>query len=177
MDRAPERASDASTVGDPFQAPDPYAGAEARVRTLLDDASDGDIDAYLDAFSGRLRARLEREIAETGPRGLRRGSAQGRRDAQGPRRVRPAGRRSRRRARVVVETVYPDRNERQTFRVERASADDTWRVADVELVRTHQPKAKYGSLATFGGPEGVPVPTEPGASAGPAAATAPPETP
>ena len=59
---------------------------------------------------------------------------------------------------MVVEAVYPDRNERQTYRLERA--DGNWLVADVETVRAHQPRARFGAPATFREPEGVPVPVE-----------------
>jgi hypothetical protein len=58
-------------------------------------------------------------------------------------------------AHVTVETVYPDRNERQTFRVERFNG--TWTVADVETVRSHQPQSKFGTPASYIAPEGVPV--------------------
>jgi hypothetical protein len=63
-------------------------------------------------------------------------------------------------ARVTVEAVYPDRNERQTYRIERTDAG--WLVAGVETVRGHQPKSKYGSPAVFVAPEGVPVPAQGG---------------
>lgn len=56
---------------------------------------------------------------------------------------------------VTVEAVYPDRNERQTYRLEKDG--DAWRVVAVETVKSHMPKAKYGSFATFDAPEGVPV--------------------
>ena len=57
---------------------------------------------------------------------------------------------------VTVEAVYPDRNERQTYRVEsRASG---WLVTSVETVKSHQPRSKYGTPAMYVAPEGPPVP-------------------
>jgi hypothetical protein len=58
----------------------------------------------------------------------------------------------------VVESVYPDRNERQTYRLERAGGG--WLVAEVETVRAHRPAVKFGAPASFREPEGVPVPPE-----------------
>ena len=110
--------------------------------------------AYLDAFSGPLRKRLEREIGERG------GDAFGE-DLRSAARARKshavfaAESDGDDAARVTVETIYPDRNERQTYRVERKNGD--WLVADVETLRSHQPKAKFGAPANYLAPEGVPV--------------------
>lgn len=58
-------------------------------------------------------------------------------------------------ARVIVESVYPDRNERQTYRLEKQGT--SWLVSEVASVKTHQPKAKFGQPASYIAPEGVPV--------------------
>jgi hypothetical protein len=58
-------------------------------------------------------------------------------------------------ARVTVETVYPDRNERQTYHL--AQEAGGWLVNDVETVRSRVPKSRYGMPASYEEPEGVPV--------------------
>jgi hypothetical protein len=127
---------------------------EGRVRSLLADASAGDVPAYLAAFAPPLRARYEREADEKGRLAFAealRSAAKARKshavfapEADGPDS-----------SKVVVEAVYPDRNERQTYRLERIEGG--WLVADVETVRGHRPQAKFGTPASYREPEGVPV--------------------
>jgi hypothetical protein len=140
----------------PASAPAPASPAEARVQSLLDEARRGDVDSYLGGFAGPLRQRLEREAGERGRAAfaddlraaarLRKSHAVFAAEPDGPDA-----------ARVTVEAVYPDRNERQTYRVERDGPTGAWLVTGVETVRSHQPKAKYGSPAAFIAPEGNPV--------------------
>ena len=114
------------------------------------------MEAYLEAFGGSLRARLEHEAKELGWAAF---SARLRRAGQvktshaifaaepdGP---------GVDAARITVETAYRDRLERQTYRLERA--DGTWLVTEVETARDVVPKNPLGSLATYEEPEGVPV--------------------
>jgi hypothetical protein len=138
--------------------PDPLAGASARVQALLEAGRAGDVAAYLDAFGPPLRARLERTIAEGG----RDAFAAGLKAAAKARRGRavfdpvPDGPDD---ALVTVEFVYDDRNERQTFRLRREgdATSEGWRVVDVAGVRGREPASRYGTLASFEGPEGNPV--------------------
>jgi hypothetical protein len=60
-------------------------------------------------------------------------------------------------ARITVETVYPDRNERQTYHLALQSQGGGWLVNDIETVRSQVPKAKFGTPASYQEPEGVPV--------------------
>jgi hypothetical protein len=131
--------------------PDPV---EARLNTLLDDAWRGDVPGYLDSFSGPLRERLEREVNERGRDAF---AADLRRSARSRKShavfaVEPEGDSA---ARITVETVYPDRNERQTYHLARESGG--WLVDDVETVRSQVPKARFGAEASYQEPEGVPV--------------------
>jgi hypothetical protein len=151
----PERQAPGTDPGPSREEPeDPHAGAEERLRGLLERARAGDVPGYLGSFSGELRQRLEREVAEKG-RGtfseeLRR--AAGARKSHAVFAPEPDGPDA---ARIVVESVYPDRNESQAYRLERGP--DGWRVAEVETVRGHAPKARFGTPATYQEPEGVPV--------------------
>ncbi len=128
--------------------------AEEAVRKLLKCGENGDVPGYLEAFAGPLKARLEREVRERGRESfaddLRRAATS--RKSHAVFAAEPEGDAA---ARVTVETVYPDRNERQTYRIEKTT--DGWRVADVATVKSHQPAAKFGTSASYIAPEGVPV--------------------
>jgi hypothetical protein len=131
--------------------PDPV---EARLNTLLDDAWRGDVSSYLNDFAGQLRARLEREADERGRAAF---AADLQRTARSRKShaifaVEPEGEGA---ARITVETVYPDRNERQTYHL--AQDRGVWLVTDVETVRSQVPKARFGTAASYQEPEGVPV--------------------
>lgn len=132
--------------------------AEARVHALLESAWKGDVVSYLDAFDGPIKSRLEREVDERGREAFAadlRKAARARKSHA----VFAAESDSDETARVVVETVYPDRNERQTYRIDRKPKG--WLVTEVETIRGHQPKAKFGDQADYQAPEGVPVQTAP----------------
>jgi hypothetical protein len=132
----------------------PAHPAESCVQALMESARQGDVAAYLDAFTGDLRKRLDREIAERGRGAFADdlGTAARSRKSHAVFSAETEGADA---ALVTVEAVYPDRNERQTYRIEKTG--DRWLVVGVETVRSVQPKAKYGSMATFEAPEGVPV--------------------
>ncbi len=132
--------------------------AEETVRSLLRSGQEGDVAAYLAAFTGPLMARLEREVEGRGRStfadDLKRAAAA--RKSHAIFAAEPDGDAA---ARVAVETVYPDRNERQTYRVEKTA--DGWRVADVATVMSLQPAARFGAPASYIAPEGVPVQVPP----------------
>ncbi|MGE3819660.1 MAG: hypothetical protein AB7I30_09510 [Isosphaeraceae bacterium] len=157
--RVPEDSSQAA-VSTPVPSPaivNETHPAEARIQALLESARIGDVSAYLDAFSGPLRERLERQVTERGKDAF----AEELRQASTARKSHatfaaeeegPAD------ALVTVEAVYPDRNERQTYRLERAGPEAVWRVTDVARIRSVTPSAKFGAPATYQAPEAVPVP-------------------
>ncbi len=128
--------------------------AEARVHALLQSASEGDVRAYLAAFDGPLLQRLEHEVDARGREAF---AADLRRAARlrKSRAVFAADFEGEDVASVAVETVYPDRIERQTFRLGRKPQG--WFVTEVTTARGHEPKSKFGSAAGFHEPEGVPV--------------------
>jgi hypothetical protein len=128
--------------------------AEERIRTLLQSARDGNIQAYLGAFDGPLRQRLEREIAERGRDAFAADLGQAARSRKSHA-IFAAESEPEDVARVAVETVYSDRIERQTFCLCRKR--EGWLVTELSTVRGHEPKSKFGSPASFHEPEGVPV--------------------
>jgi hypothetical protein len=128
--------------------------AEVRVGSLLESALNGDVAGYLNCFTGPLRQRLEREVSERGrdvfAADLKRAARS--RKSHAIFAVELEGEAA---ARITVETVYPDRNERQTYHL--AQEAGGWLVNDVETIRSQVPKARYGMPATYQEPEGVPV--------------------
>jgi hypothetical protein len=135
------------------------SAAEQAVHELLRCGEGGDVAGYLAAFAEPLKTRLEREVDERGRSAfaddLKR--AAGARKSHAVFAAEPDGDAI---ARVAVETIYPDRNERQVYRVEKTASG--WRIADVSTVRSHQPAAKFGTPASYIAPEGVPVQAPPG---------------
>ena len=141
-----------------------FEGATSCIEGLLASARAGDVASYLAAFGGPLRDRLAREADELGRDAfalqLRRAS-QARKshaiftpESEGG---------SGDGARIVVESTFADRIERQTFRLEHAP--NRWLITETETAREHVPKTPFGSLAKYQEPEGPPVNTvddEPG---------------
>jgi hypothetical protein len=156
----PERGTESGTGTDittsttsRSNTPDP---AEVRLAALLDCAARGDVAGYLDCFGDPLRQRLRREADERGrdtfAADLKRAARS--RKSHAIFAVEPEGPAA---ARITVETVYPDRNERQTYHLTQETPAAGWLVTDVEIVRSQVPKARYGTQATYQEPEGVPV--------------------
>jgi hypothetical protein len=158
----------AGPASHPTAASDRSRTPEGRLRALLEDARAGDVDAYLDAYAEPLRSRIAREADEAGHTAfaaeLRRAAAARRGHALFA--PEPDGADA---VRIAVEMVYPDRNERQVYRLERGP--DGWRIAAVESPHGRSPDARFGTPATYREPEGIPVqgivPPESAEDAGP----------
>jgi len=135
-------------------------GAADRIEGLFASARDGDAAAYLGAFDGPLRARLEREADERGRDAFaallrRAGLARKSHAIFAPE---PDGNRAGL-ARITVDSTFADRLERQTFRLERTSGG--WLVTEIETAHQHVPRNAPGTLATYQEPEGSPVAVDP----------------
>jgi hypothetical protein len=136
------------------EARDSLSGAEDRLQDLLASAQQGSVSAYLSVFAEPMRLRLEREVKERGRDAFAadlRHAAETRKSHAifAPEAEAPTA------ARITVETVYADRNERQMYHL--IHGPDGWLVADVETVRSHTPIARFGTPASYQEPEGVPV--------------------
>ena len=159
--RGPASTAQAVPEIGPFAAADrspiELGGVADRIEALLDCARRGDVSGYLSSYSGPLRTRLNHQVDEVGRAAfaeeLRR-TARARKghaifepepDGDAPHS-----------ARIVVESTFADRIERQTFRLVRDGS--SWVIRDVETARDHLPPKPLGSLASFEEPEGVPVP-------------------
>lgn len=144
----------AASPSSPAPEDNPLRDAESALRDLLDRGKEGDVSGYLSAFAEPLRSRIEREAKE---RGFDRFAADLRQAAQARKShalfaPEPEGPDA---CRITVESVYPDRNERQTYRLENNGS--TWLVSSIENVRAREPIARYGAPAAYLAPEGVPV--------------------
>jgi hypothetical protein len=111
---------------------------------MFDAAASGDVETYVDCFTGSERQRLERELDDS------------RRDAFGRTLVDAVqslrGRAvfadgpvdaSSDRARYTVDRVYQTRTERQTYTMVRESG--TWRIQSVRTAESFQPETPYGT--------------------------------
>jgi len=146
-------AAERSDLG--FRPPE-LSGVAERIEYLLECARRGDVRGYVNSFCGAFRARLEQRVEELGPDAfanelrrfgqLKKGHTvfAAEPDDEAVEIVR-----------IAVETIFPDRNERQTYRLKRCLAE--WFVIDVGEARDLVPKNVVGSWATFREPEGVPV--------------------
>ncbi len=139
-------------------APD-LSGVAARIESLLELAKRGDVAAYLASFEGPLHARLARLADERGRVAFAadlRSTAEARKshalfDPEADGETEDS-------ARIVLESTFADRIERQTYRLVRV--DSGWAIRDVETARDRVPSKKLGSIASFQEPEGVPVTTD-----------------
>jgi hypothetical protein len=116
--------------------------AEETIRNLVRFGDEGNVENYLDSFVGRMRADLEHEVTEKGREAfaeelIKAASARKGHVVYAPR---PENRNS---LLVDFEAVYPDRNERQTYRVTRS--EETWKISGVSELKGGQPASKFGS--------------------------------
>lgn len=129
------------------EARDPEAEGDRLAQPVEDAfaaAKDGNLDRYLDQFSGPLRGQLARSRAEKGDGFLRDYLAR----LSGPikgiavhvdcQEMTGAGS-----VRVPVEFIYADRNEMQRFSLQRSAG--RWRIARIESVRAARTLIPYGT--------------------------------
>jgi hypothetical protein len=136
------------------------SGVTDRIEAWLDCARRGDVSGYLASCLGPLRSRLERQADEVG----RVAFAEDLRRTAGVRKSHALfepepDAESSDGARIVVESTFADRIERQTCLLSRQGS--TWLIRDVETAKDRLPPKPLGSLASFEEPEGVPVPVSP----------------
>jgi hypothetical protein len=151
-DSGPEPLSPSTTEEEPGRA------AEAALRGTLEAAGKGDVTAYLSSFGGALRQRLEHEVQGRGRAAFAGALQQAARARKGHALFAPEPDGPDVYV-IAVESVYPDRNERQAYRLDR-SPDDQWLITAVDSARPSTPRNKYGELAEFQAPQDVPVQAE-----------------
>lgn len=117
---------------------------EACIDRMFEAAKQGDVETYLDCFTGSERERLERELADQPKDAFARslaeavGSLKGRAVFKGN----PVGD-SADKWILPVDRVYVNRMERQTYHLVRES--NVWRIHTVETATSFQPDKPYGT--------------------------------
>jgi len=111
---------------------------------MFEPAKQGDVETYLDCFTGSERERLERELSDQPKEAFARSlveaveSLKGRAVFKGE-----ADGDSESNWVLPVERVYANRVERQTYRLVRESNE--WRIHTVETAISFQPDKPYGT--------------------------------
>jgi hypothetical protein len=121
-------------------------GSEAKpqdvIYRMLDGAAQGDVPGYLGCYSGVLLRRLQQSRDEMTPDGFARYLVQTNQQIKGVAISEPETR-SETEIDVRVEFVYQDRNEAQTFSLERSSGE--WKIARVSSAERVETLVPYGT--------------------------------
>jgi hypothetical protein len=135
---------DAPTKKTPAKSRSDIASPEDCVQRMFAAAEEGDVDAYLDCFTGRERGRLERELADQSRADYSRALQDALAEQKG-RAVFAADGDSEDsdRVAITVERVYATRMERQTYHLRREQ--NQWRIETVETAQSYQPEKAYGT--------------------------------
>jgi hypothetical protein len=123
-----------------FEAPG--AGPADCIEQMFAAAERGDVEAYLDCFTGAERERLERELALQPRDDYSRSLMQSIRDLKGRAVFEASASDQPFEATIIVERIYAHRIERQIYRLARESG--TWRIAAVQAAAPLQPEKAYG---------------------------------
>jgi hypothetical protein len=112
------------------------------VYAMFDAAKQGNVDAYLEAYSGAVRASLDQSLAEQGREKfaayLREQTASVKGIAlQEPQKLTDA------QARIQVEYVYQDRNETQWLTLDKAGS--AWKIVRIEAAQRVKTLVPYGT--------------------------------
>ena len=119
------------------------ASPEACLKRMFQAAEQGEVDAYLNCFTGQQRQRLERELGNQGASAF----AASLKSALDKLKGRALSGSSKvaddDRARMTVERIYERHAERQDYHFVRDSAG--WRIESVGQVQEFQPPIPYGT--------------------------------
>jgi hypothetical protein len=124
----------------------PSAGAtpEACIERMFEAARQGDVETYLNCFTGSERDRLDRELGDQPRTAFARSlveaveSLKGRAVFEGKTDGDPESNRA-----LTVDRVYLNRTERQTYQLVRESG--AWRIHTVQTATPFQPDKPYGT--------------------------------
>jgi hypothetical protein len=108
----------------------------------LDAVREGDLKKYIGAHTGSMETSLRRAIAEVGEEQLLKSLQKKNAPLKGIAVLEPE-RLSEREVKTIVEYVFADRNEVQTFYLERL--EDRWKIARVEGAERIQTSTPYGT--------------------------------
>jgi len=125
------------------------ASPEECVEQMLAAADRGDIEGYLDCFTGREREEIERDVAQQSREGFARSLADAQRSMKG-RSVQLAMAEADAAtgpppdtAEVTVERIYANHNQRQTYFLRRTFSG--WKIEGLRGATNFQPPVPYGT--------------------------------
>jgi hypothetical protein len=110
---------------------------------MLDAAREGNVTVYLNAYTGALEASLRQSAAEQGAAAF----ARHLRETNGPIKgiaITEPEKLNDREVRARVESVYSDRNETQTFYLEK-QADGRWKITRLDTAERIRTSVPYGT--------------------------------
>jgi hypothetical protein len=134
----PPRLTDLVSSPAPKAAPTP----QDAIYAMLDAARDGDVKAYLGAYTGQMEASLRQTLAESNPERFAQYLRQSNAAIKGVAIAEPQAL-TEGETKVRVEYVYQDRNEAQTMYLEKQSAG--WKIARVDGVERVKTLIPYGT--------------------------------
>ena len=118
------------------------AEPDACASAMVSAEKDGDVEAYLDCFTGRLRDRLESRMAEKSREGraaeLRSGAADLTGHATTDVKITPPDE-----ATLVLERIYTRHNERHQVTLRRVFGD--WKIVAIKPLERFAPEIPYGT--------------------------------
>jgi hypothetical protein len=120
---------------------------------MFEAARAGDVDAYLDCFTGPQRTRIQRKLAGQSREAFAQSLADAVRDLKGHVTPQSAPQGDADRVELAVERIYQNRNERQSYSLVRQSG--VWRISDVQAAVSFQPPVAYGAPVFEPPPEGA----------------------
>ncbi len=117
-------------------------GPQEVIHSMLDAAREGDVKRYLRAYGGQMEAALRRAVSESGEAAFARYLRESNAAIQGVAVLEPELL-SAREARVRVEYIYQDRNERQLLYLEQTPGG--WKIARVDSSERVKTLVPYGT--------------------------------
>ena len=118
------------------------ANPQDAIYAMLDAARAGDVQAYLDAYTGQMAASLRQSLAETTRPGMARYLKETNAAIKGVAVSEPQALTDRE-VKVRVEYVYQDRNEAQYMYLEKAPGG--WKIARVDGIERVKTLVPYGT--------------------------------
>ncbi|MFV1967731.1 MAG: hypothetical protein ACC628_20055 [Pirellulaceae bacterium] len=135
---------DAPPEDAPVDAAPKGPAPEDGVHRMFAAAERGDVESYLDCFTGRERRRLERELADQSREDYGHSLRNALTELKGRAVFAPDEEAQKRdQVALAVERVYATRTERQIYHLRRESGQ--WLIESVEPAQSYQPAKAYGT--------------------------------
>lgn len=137
----------------------PAATPQDCIQRMFDAARLGDVEAYLDCFTGPQRKQIERRLADQPREAFAQSLVDAVRDLKGRAITQTSEQQSESdRVELAVDRVYENGYERQSYRLVRKSG--RWRIDEVAPAVAFQPDVPYGAPVFEPPPEGGDQPAQ-----------------